>query len=212
MGCGARQEPGLIMFRVTPVAENNSRKVSFSPDINESYRHQVVDKIQGLMKEVEVIHEKEEKLLKKQQEQQAYEFKQKQELELQAFMKRQKEEASGFQSNQANTWNDLKERHTQETWKLFGRAQTRPESSSSRTTIHNMWGQDQVGKKTADSRHSSPCFSPKPPSETSNHSWSSLGNSSQVASPTSWPNGTSWDQANGGHHSNGGASLNYWGN
>ena len=42
------------MFRVTPVPENRDRKVSFSPDIDESYRHQVVDKIQGLMKEVEV--------------------------------------------------------------------------------------------------------------------------------------------------------------
>ena len=44
------------MFRVTPVPENRDRKVSFSPDIDESYRHQVVDKIQGLMKEVEVRH------------------------------------------------------------------------------------------------------------------------------------------------------------
>ena len=43
------------MFRVTPVPEGpRDRKVSFSPDIDESYRHQVVDKIQGLMKEVEV--------------------------------------------------------------------------------------------------------------------------------------------------------------
>ena len=42
------------MFRVTPVPENRDRKVSFSPDIDESYRHRVVDKIQGLMKEVEV--------------------------------------------------------------------------------------------------------------------------------------------------------------
>ena len=44
------------MFRVTPVPESRDRKVSFSPDIDESYRHQVVDKIQGLMKEVEVSH------------------------------------------------------------------------------------------------------------------------------------------------------------
>ena len=44
------------MFRVTPVPESRDRKVSFSPDIDESYRHQVVDKIQGLMKEVEVRH------------------------------------------------------------------------------------------------------------------------------------------------------------
>ena len=44
------------MFRVTPVPENNKeqRKVSFSPDIDESYRHQVVDKIKTLMDEVSV--------------------------------------------------------------------------------------------------------------------------------------------------------------
>ena len=42
------------MFRVTPVPENRERKVSFSPDIDESYRHQVVDKIKTLMDEVEV--------------------------------------------------------------------------------------------------------------------------------------------------------------
>ena len=46
------------MFRVTPVAETGARKVSFSPDIDESYRHRVVDKIQGLIKEVEVRHVK----------------------------------------------------------------------------------------------------------------------------------------------------------
>lgn len=43
------------MFRVTPVPENSKeRKVSFSPDIDESYRHQVVDKIKTLMDEVSV--------------------------------------------------------------------------------------------------------------------------------------------------------------
>ena len=42
------------MFRVTPVPENRERKVSFSPDIDESYRHQVVDKIKTLMDEVSV--------------------------------------------------------------------------------------------------------------------------------------------------------------
>merc|ERR1719484_73892 len=115
------------------------------------------------MKEVEVIHDKEERGLKKYQDNQAFEFKQKQELDLQAFLKKQKEEASGFQTNQANTWNDLKERHTQETWKLFGRASTRPDTS--RPSIHTMWGQH--GKKE-DTGQNSPCFSPKPPSETSN--------------------------------------------
>ena len=43
------------MFSVTPVPENRGRKVSFSPDIDESYRHQVVDKIKNLMEEVQVI-------------------------------------------------------------------------------------------------------------------------------------------------------------
>jgi len=43
-----------IMFSVTPVPENKERKVSFSPDIDQSYRHQVVDKIKNLMEEVEV--------------------------------------------------------------------------------------------------------------------------------------------------------------
>ena len=43
------------MFRVTPVPENSKeRKVSFSPDIDESYRHQAVDKIKTLMDEVSV--------------------------------------------------------------------------------------------------------------------------------------------------------------
>ena len=141
-------------------------------------------------------------------EKEALLFKKKQEQDLQAFMKKQKEEASGFQCNQANTWNDLKERHTQvcriiefllitnrsptqETWKLFGRAAgSRPDSS--RPTIHNMWGEQQ--KKQQDSRHSSPCFSPKPASETSD-SWSSMN--SQVTSPTPWPVQNNWEQING---------------
>lgn len=194
------------MFRVTPVPENGPRKVSFSPDIDESYRHQVVDKIQGLMKEVEVIHEKEETQLRKIQETQRLEFQQKQELELKAFMKKQQEQKVGFQSQLDNGWNDLKEKHTQETWKLFGRASTRPDMSS-RPTIHSMW--DQQGKKNEDSRHSSPCFSPQTASETSNHSWNSVPNS-QVTSPTPWP--THWDQTNGGQQSNGGVNrgLNFW--
>ena len=45
----------MSMFRVTPVPESSKeRKVSFSPDIDESYRHQVVDKIKTLMDEVSV--------------------------------------------------------------------------------------------------------------------------------------------------------------
>ena len=47
------------MFRVTPVPESaKERKVSFSPDIDESYRHQVVDKIKTLMDEVSVSFKK----------------------------------------------------------------------------------------------------------------------------------------------------------
>ena len=43
------------MFRVTPVPESSKeRKVSFSPDIDESYRHEVVGKIKNLMEEVSV--------------------------------------------------------------------------------------------------------------------------------------------------------------
>lgn len=197
------------MFRVTPVPENRDRKVSFSPDIDESYRHQVVDKIQGLMKEVEVIHGKEERQMQKFQDLERLDFKKKQELDLKAFMKKQQDEASGFQVNQANTWNDLKERHTQETWKLFGRTSTRPEAT--RPTINNIWGD--AGKKQDDSRHSSPCFSPKPASETSNHSWSSVTNS-QVGSPTSWPSQSPWSRTHQGTQSQSGAAnnrgLDYW--
>jgi len=187
------------MFRVTPVPESRDRKVSFSPDIDESYRHQVVDKIQGLMKEVEGIHLSEEKKLKKEQEAQAFEFKRKQELELQAFMKRQKEEATGFHTNHTNQWNDLKERHTQETWKLFGRSVARPDTN--RPTIHNMWD-DSSAKKEENSTHSSPCFSSNN-IQSSGNMWSSRH--SQVTSPTSpsswssssardpWEPSTKWD-------------------
>ena len=51
--------------------------------------------------------------MQKYQEKQAYDFKKKQEMELQEFMKRQKQQSTGFQTNQANDWNNLKERHTQ---------------------------------------------------------------------------------------------------
>ena len=44
----------VTMFSVTPVPENKERKVSFSPDIDQSYRHHVVDKIRNLMDEVQV--------------------------------------------------------------------------------------------------------------------------------------------------------------
>ena len=42
------------MFRVTPVDESKERKVSFSPDVEKEYRHNVVEKIRGLMEEVQV--------------------------------------------------------------------------------------------------------------------------------------------------------------
>jgi len=198
------------MFRVTPVPENRDRKVSFSPDIDESYRHRVVDKIQGLMKEVEVIHKREETHMQKQQEAGAFDFKRKQELELQAFMKRQKEEASGFHSNQTTDWNNLKEKHTQETWKLFGRSSSRPDST--RPTIHNMWGEQ---NKTIESAQSSPCFSPVGGNNSAS-SWSS--NNSQVASPNSWQTSNPWEpksawdptggRASGAQPANN--SMDYW--
>jgi len=137
--------------------------------------------------------------LKKEQETQAFEFKRKQELELQAFMKRQKEEASGFHTNHTNQWNDLKERHTQETWKLFGRSVARPDTN--RPTIHNMWD-DSSAKKEENSTHSSPCFSSNN-IQSSGNMWSSRH--SQVTSPTSpsswssssardpWEPSTKWD-------------------
>eukprot|EP00091_Calanus_sinicus_P012274 TRINITY_DN27799_c0_g1_i1.p2 TRINITY_DN27799_c0_g1~~TRINITY_DN27799_c0_g1_i1.p2 ORF type:complete len:174 (-),score=29.23 TRINITY_DN27799_c0_g1_i1:197-718(-) len=125
------------MFSVTPVPENRERKVSFSPDIDESYRHQVVDKIKNLMEEVQTIHEKEEKHLKKHQDNESWEFKQKQELELQAFLKKQREDASSFQNHQVHTWNNLKEKQTQETWRLFGKP-----AQPSRPTISNLWDQN----------------------------------------------------------------------
>ena len=42
------------MFQVTPVDESKERKVSFSPDVEKEYRHNVVEKIRGLMEEVQV--------------------------------------------------------------------------------------------------------------------------------------------------------------
>jgi len=173
------------MFRVTPVPETKERKVSFSPDIDESYRHQVVDKIKTLMEEVETIHEKEEKHLKKQQETQSWEFKHQQELELQAFLKKQREDASSFRNNQVNTWNDLKEKHTQETWRLFGKPPT-----TSRPTISNMWDQG----SSAPSRTGSP-WSPPPPS-------------SSCTSPT-WTKQNPWTESNGDKKDKTKA-LTYW--
>merc|ERR1711942_381857 len=135
------------MFSVTPVPENKERRVSFSPDIDQSYRHHVVDKIRNLMDEVQTIHEKEEKHLKKHQEKESWDFKQKQEQELQAFLKKQRDEASTFQTYQSNTWNNLKEKQTQETWRLFGKT-----SQARRPSITSMWDQN----STTSSSRSSP--------------------------------------------------------
>merc|ERR1719282_2222740 len=181
------------MFRVTPVPENGKeqRKVSFSPDIDESYRHQVVDKIKNLMDEVSIIHEKEEKTLKKQQENDSWEFKQKQELELQAFLKKQREDATAFKHGQMNQYNDLKERHTQETWKLFGAkapANTRP-------SITSMWEQ-----RTNNSSRESSRNSPWSPSSTSN-----------TASPTpSWAKQNPWTPSNGDKEKDKNSMSTYW--
>lgn len=168
------------MFRVSPVQEtegkDGQRKVSFSPDVENSYRHQVVGKIRGLMEEVQVIHEKEEKHLKKVQEQESFSFKQKQELELQAFLKKQKEEAENFRSNQTNTWSDLKERHTQETWRLFGK----PPEKTSRGSITSLWGAE-----AARSNQASPAAwnsSPATVSSPWNTSSASAANGSSIPS------------------------------
>jgi len=175
------------MFSVTPVPENNrGRKVSFSPDIDESYRHQVVDKIKNLMDEVQIIHDKEEKHLKKQQENDSWEFKQKQELELQAFLKKQREDAASFKTRQVNDWNNLKEKQTQETWRLFGKTTQQP----SRPSITNMWGEQ---KSSAPSSRNSP-WSPQ---------------SSSTASSPTWPKQNPWTHTNG-DQKNKTEALTYW--
>jgi len=181
------------MFRVTPVPENNKeqRKVSFSPDIDESYRHQVVDKIKTLMDEVSIIHEKEEKTLKKLQDTESWEFKQKQELELQAFLKKQREDAVAFKNGHMNQWNDLKERHTQETWKLFGAKAP----ANSRPSITNMWD----SRQGSNSSHQSSRNSPWSPSSTSN-----------VPSPTNWSKQNPWTPSNGDNKEKDKNSITYW--
>lgn len=186
------------MFRVTPVPESRERKVSFSPDIDESYRHQVVDKIKGLMEEVQVIHEKEERQLKKYQDQEALEFKERQQRDLEAFLKRQREEASGFQSNQKNIWNDLKERHTQETWRLFGRATSNSSRRGSEaSTITNLWS-DQKNSDGSRSSQSSP-WSPKPsesPVAAQGNVWPPQNSSwNSSSSPQNCPGAQNWNSS-----------------
>jgi len=179
----------MSMFRVTPVPESSKeRKVSFSPDIDESYRHEVVGKIKNLMEEVSNIHEKEEKALKKHQENESWEFKQKQEMELQAFLKKQREDSMTFQNGHRNQWSDLKERHTQETWKLFGAKAP----ANSRPSINNMWEQKSSNSNSQQSSRNSPW---SPPS------------TSNLPSP-SWPKQNPWTPSNGDNRDK--PQLNYW--
>jgi len=119
------------MFSVTPVIESEAargRRVSFSPDVDDSYRMNVIDKIKGLMDEVDSIHRKEEHQLSKSLEASKWAFKQKQEKELQDFLKNQKLEAQSFECVQTEARNNLRDRHQNETLRLFG---TTSSSSSS---------------------------------------------------------------------------------
>ena len=132
----------------------------------------------------QTIHEKEEKHLKKHQDNESWDFKQKQEIELQAFLKKQREEASGFQNHQVHTWNNLKEKQTQETWRLFGKP-----AQPSRPTISNLWDQ----KSPVPSSRSSP-WSPQ--------------SSSNAPSP-SWPKQNPWTPTNEAQK-NKTEALTYW--
>jgi len=151
------------MFKITPVMEGEGDKgssrrasrVSFSPDVDDSYRMNVIDKIKGLMEEVDTIHRKEEKQLTKAQEADQWRFKQKQEKELQDFLKRQKQESFSFESFQVEEKHNLKERQTQETLRLFGTTSNwgagasggswassagwNNQAAPSRTTVMNLW-------------------------------------------------------------------------
>jgi len=111
------------MFSVTPVIESEAargRRVSFSPDVDDSYRMNVIDKIKGLMDEVDTIHRKEERALAKSLEASKWAFKQKQEKELQDFLKNQKMEAQSFECVQTEARNNLRDRQQNETLRLFG--------------------------------------------------------------------------------------------
>eukprot|EP00088_Acartia_fossae_P061702 TRINITY_DN74206_c0_g1_i1.p1 TRINITY_DN74206_c0_g1~~TRINITY_DN74206_c0_g1_i1.p1 ORF type:complete len:175 (+),score=46.09 TRINITY_DN74206_c0_g1_i1:126-650(+) len=126
------------MFTVTPVSESpesRARRVSFSPDVDDNYRMNVIDKIKGLMDEVETIHRREERHLQKSLEAEKWAFKQKQEKELQDFLKRQKMEANSFESYQTEAKNNLREKHQNETLRLFGA----PSSSQGGWTNQNGW-------------------------------------------------------------------------
>jgi len=120
------------MFSVTPVLEGEARgrRVSFSPDVDDSYRMNVIDKIKGLMEEVDHIHRKEEKQLQKTLDAEKWAFKQKQEKELQDFLKKQKQEAQSFEFCQTESRNNLRDRHQNETLRLFGTTSSSGWSSS----------------------------------------------------------------------------------
>lgn len=128
------------MFTVTPVTESpesRARRVSFSPDVDDNYRMNVIDKIKGLMDEVETIHRREEKHLQKSLEAEKWSFKQKQEKELQDFLKRQKMESASFENYQVDTKNNLREKQQNETLRLFGTTST--STSQGGWTDSNGW-------------------------------------------------------------------------
>lgn len=157
------------MFTVTPVTEtavsespeSRARRVSFSPDVDDNYRMNVIDKIKGLIDEVETIHRREERQLQKSLEAEKWAFKQKQEKELQDFLKRQKMEASSFECYQNESRNNLRENQQRETLRLFGTTRTSPagqggwtnengwqnpnnnnsESNNQRQTVIGFWNQ-----------------------------------------------------------------------
>jgi hypothetical protein len=138
------------MFTVTQVPENTEargRKVSFSPDVDDSYRMNVIDKIKGLMDEVDTIHRKEETQLSKCQSSDQFAFKQQQEKELQDFLKRQKADAVRFEHVQVEAKNNLKERQQQETLRLFGTTSSGWNSNGAASWNNSGWNQGQSNQR-----------------------------------------------------------------
>merc|ERR1712048_442696 len=99
------------------------------------------------MEEVQEIHEREEKQLKKIQEKESSNFKKKQELELHAFLNKHKEQADKFESKQSSDWSGLKERHGQETCRLFGGHQRKEEA---RGSVASLWCTQEKGMREGD--------------------------------------------------------------
>merc|ERR1719445_238377 len=116
----------------------------------------------------------------KYQEKESWDVKQKQEQELQAFLSKQRNEASSFQTYQVNAWNNLKEKQTQETWRLFGKT-----SQARRPSITSMWDQN----STTSSSRSSP-WSPRSSSSASSLTWSPIkgGDKNKTETSTYWKN------------------------